>query len=107
VTAAARLTPQQAERLCTDAIDAVTMYSTGEADAAELAELDPTLLEGLVLYCQLLETTLIAQAGQFTAQVAAMTGKPNGGAPLQIKDVRGAARASAGAWRRPGDEATS
>jgi hypothetical protein len=64
VTAASRLTPEQAERLCTDAIDAITMYSTGEATAAELADLDPTLLEGLALYAQLLETTVENDEGR-------------------------------------------
>lgn len=99
MTAASRLTPEQAERLCKDAIDAITMYSTGEATAAELADLDPTLLEGITLYAQLLETTIIAQAAQHAARVAAMTGEPEQ-PMLQVKDVRSAARRSAGAWKR-------
>jgi len=99
VTAASRLTPQQAERLCTDAIDAITMYSTGEATAAELADLDPKLLEGMALYAQLLETTIIAQEARHSGQLAAMTGDPKQ-PMLQVKDVRHAARRSAGAWKR-------
>jgi hypothetical protein len=99
VTAASRLTPEQAERLCKDAIDAITMYSTGEATAAELAELDPSLLEGIVLYAQLLETTIIAQQARHSGQLAAMTGDPKQ-PMLQTKDVRAAARRSAGAWKQ-------
>lgn len=99
MTAAAKITPEQAERLCKDAIDAITMYSTGEANAAELADLDPALLEGLALYAQLLETMLIVTAQRHAAQLTTLTGKPADGM-LDVKSVRAAARTSAGAWRR-------
>ena len=83
-TASQRLPNSEAERLCLLGVDAVDLYALGDtpgqlaSDIGDLAE----LAEGLVLYAQLLEATLVV------------------GRSTDVPEIRRAARETAAAWRR-------
>lgn len=65
MTAAQRLDNERKERLCIDGVTGVELYSMEGATPADLAEDLPAaldLVEGLILYAQLLETFMLVKA---------------------------------------------
>lgn len=77
------ITREQAEALCLSAIDSMDLIGMGETPQDVTASDDPVaIVQGLVLYAQILEATILVTRGS------------------DISEIRAAARSTATAWRK-------